>query len=97
MARVATELHLSITALSYTRSFCFLILTATKIIGPFSDAIRPFTINGKQTLCFVNVNALLGFEVGDLQTGKVLHHVAVEGFKTGKSEAPRLPEPRHRL
>src|ERR1051325_10275319 len=34
-------------------------------IGPFSSAIRPFTVNGRGTLCFVNVNGLLGFEVGD--------------------------------
>jgi len=65
--------------------------TVVKTIGPFSDSIRPFTINGKQTLCFVNVNALLGFEVGDLQTGKVLHQVAVEGFKTGKVKRHGCP------
>lgn len=55
-----------------------------RTVGPFSNAIGQFTINGRQTLCFVNVNALLGFEVGDLQTGKVLHEVAVEGYETGK-------------
>jgi len=60
-------------------------------VGPFSNAIRPFTVNGKQTICFVNVNALLGFEVGDLQTGKVLHQVAVEGFKTGKVKRHGCP------
>lgn len=52
-------------------------------VGPFSAPIRPFTINGSQTLCFVNVNGLLGFEVGDLKTGKMLHRVEVEGFKQG--------------
>jgi len=62
-----------------------------KTVGPFGDAIRPFTINGKQTLCFVNVNALLGFEVGDLQSGKVLHRVAVEGFNTGKVKRHGCP------
>ena len=65
--------------------------TITKTIGPFSNAIRPFTINGKQTLCFVNVNALLGFEVGDLQTGKMLHQVTVEGYKTGKVKRHGCP------
>jgi hypothetical protein len=52
-------------------------------IGPFSAAIRPFTVNGRQTLCFVNVNELLGFEVGDLRTGKMLHRVKVQGFEKG--------------
>ncbi len=52
-------------------------------VGPFSNSIRPFTVNGSQTLCFVNVNGLLGFEVGDLRTGKMLHRVEVAGFKQG--------------
>src|SRR5678816_4233635 len=52
-------------------------------VGPFGSAIRPFTVNGRGTLCFVNVNGLLGFEIGDLQTGKKLHRVQVEGFKMG--------------
>jgi DNA-binding beta-propeller fold protein YncE len=51
--------------------------------GPFAAAIRPFTVNAAQTLCFVNVNELLGFEIGDLTTGKKLARVEVEGFKSG--------------
>ena len=35
-----------------------------------SSAIRPFTVNGRHSLCFVNFNELLGFEVGDLKTGR---------------------------
>jgi DNA-binding beta-propeller fold protein YncE len=56
---------------------------AARTVGPFSDSIRPFTVNGSQTLCFVNLNGLLGFEVGDLTTGKVLHRVEVQGFTQG--------------
>ena len=52
-------------------------------VGPFSDVIRPFTVNGSDTLCFVNVNKLLGFEVGDIKTGKMLHRVEVQGYKQG--------------
>ena len=52
-------------------------------IGPFTNSIRPFTINGAQTLCYVNANNLIGFEIGDLQTGKVLQHVEVQGFQKG--------------
>jgi DNA-binding beta-propeller fold protein YncE len=55
----------------------------TKRVGPFGDVIRPFTINGRQTLCFVNVNELLGFEVGDIQTGRRLHRVEVSGYQKG--------------
>jgi DNA-binding beta-propeller fold protein YncE len=57
--------------------------TISREVGPFSSAIRPFTVNGRQTLCFVNVNGLLGFEVGDLVSGAKLHRVEVEGFKQG--------------
>jgi len=68
-------------------SFLFVADTRTnKVvdkIGPFAASIRPFTANGTQSLCFVNVNELLGFEIGDLKTGKKLHRVEVPGFKTG--------------
>ena len=57
--------------------------TVTKTVGPFSNSIRPFTINAAQTLCFVNVNELLGFEVGDMTTGKMLHRVEVTGVEKG--------------
>ena len=52
-------------------------------VGPFSAFIRPFTVNAGKTLCFVNVNGLLGFEIGDLATGKKLYRVEVQGFKQG--------------
>ena len=57
--------------------------TISKTVGPFSKPIRPFTVNGRGTLVFANVNDLLGFEVGDLQTGKMLHRVEIEGAKPG--------------
>ena len=57
--------------------------TVAKTVGPFSNVIRPFTVNGSNTLCFVNVNALLGFEIGDVRTGKMLHRVEVKGFEQG--------------
>jgi DNA-binding beta-propeller fold protein YncE len=57
--------------------------TIVKEVGPFGSAIRPFTVNGRGTLCFVNVNGLLGFEIGDLVTGEKLHRVEVKGFQPG--------------
>jgi len=57
--------------------------TVAQKIGPFGNVIRPFTINGSQTLCFVNINELLGFEVGNLRTGQKLYRVEVEGFQKG--------------
>lgn len=55
----------------------------TREVGPFSHSIRPFTVNARGTLCFVCINELLGFEVGDLATGKKLHRVEVQGFEKG--------------
>jgi hypothetical protein len=60
-------------------------------VGPFGDVIRPFTVNGRQTLCFVNVNGLLGFEIGDLRTGKLLHRVEVSGSKPGTEKRHGCP------
>lgn len=65
--------------------------TLTKTIGPFGSAIRPFTINSAETLCFVNVNGLLGFEVGDLHTGKFLHRVEIPAFKMGPVKRHKCP------
>ena len=69
--------------------------TSTKAVsrtaGPFGAAIRPFTVNGRQSLVFVNVNELLGFEVGDLVTGKKLHRVEVAGFSMGPTKRHGCP------
>ncbi|MEJ7691524.1 hypothetical protein [Daejeonella sp.] len=57
--------------------------TIVKKVGPFGNGIRPFTINGKETLTFVNVDSLLGFEVGDLKSGKKIARITVEGWNMG--------------
>jgi len=62
-------------------------------VGPFGNFIRPFTVNGSQTRCYVNVDELLGFEVGDLKSGKVLQRVEVAGF--GKGPPARHGCPSH--
>src|SRR4051812_16366156 len=55
----------------------------TRKIGPFGAAVRPFTVNGSQTLLFACVNDRLGFEVGDVASGKVLARVDVADFEKG--------------
>jgi DNA-binding beta-propeller fold protein YncE len=42
-------------------------------VGPFAAHVRPITINGAATLVFANVNNLIGFQVGDVMSGKVLY------------------------
>lgn len=60
-------------------------------IGPFGNFIRPFTVNGSQTLVFANVNDLLGFEIGDLTTHKVIHRVEVKSFSMGAPKRHGCP------
>ena len=60
-------------------------------VGPFAAPIRPFTVNGRGTLAYLCVNNLLGFEVGDLVTGKKLHRVEVQGFAVGPTERHGCP------
>jgi DNA-binding beta-propeller fold protein YncE len=52
-------------------------------VGPFGNVIRPFTIDAARTRAYVNVNELLGFEVGDISSGKVLARVEVSGYDKG--------------
>lgn len=60
-------------------------------IGPFTAPIRPFTVNADKSLVFVNINGLLGFEIGDLKTSKKLHRVEVQGFKVGPPKRHGCP------
>jgi hypothetical protein len=54
-----------------------------RTVGPFANSIRPFTVNAAGTRCYVNVNELLGFEVGNVTTGEKLHRVVVQGVSPG--------------
>jgi len=63
----------------------------TATVGPFGDVIRPFTVNGSNTLVYVNVNNLLGFEVGDVRTGKMIHRVEFQGVKKGEVKRHGCP------
>ncbi|MEX0677257.1 MAG: hypothetical protein WD063_09290 [Pirellulales bacterium] len=56
---------------------------SVRTVGPFSASIRPFTVDGRETRCYVTVNELLGFEIGDLRSGQKLYSVAVHGFEKG--------------
>ncbi len=61
-------------------------------IGPVggTGGIRPFTINGTQSLIFITLSGFLGFQVGDISTGRILYTVPVQGFPTagGAASAP---------
>jgi DNA-binding beta-propeller fold protein YncE len=46
----------------------------------FSDNVRPFVINHDASLIYANLNNLLGFEIADVKSGKVIQRVEVPGF-----------------
>lgn len=64
---------------------------AERLVGPFSAPVRPFTVDGRQRYCYVNVNGLLGFEVGDLVTNRKTHRVEVQGFSQGPTKRHGCP------
>ncbi len=60
-------------------------------IGPFTSFLCPFTIDGRASQVFANVDGLVGFEVGDLQTGLILDRVVVEGYQMDVAEKFECP------
>jgi DNA-binding beta-propeller fold protein YncE len=60
-------------------------------VGPFAGAVRPFVVDAAQKRCYVTVNGLLGFQIGDLTSGKVVERVEVSGFKQGKVKRHGCP------
>jgi DNA-binding beta-propeller fold protein YncE len=54
--------------------------TVIKNIGPLKSGVRPFTINGKETLAYTTATGFLGFQVSDISTGQVLYTVPINGF-----------------
>lgn len=62
-------------------------------IGPLNrPGVRPFTINGSQTLAFTTARSFLGFQVSSIVTGKVLYTVPVPGFSFDPKTFGRTPD-----
>ena len=62
-----------------------------KQVGPFGSAIRPFTVDASETFVYVNVNELLGFEIGNLRTGEKLHRIEITGYEKGPVDRHGCP------
>jgi DNA-binding beta-propeller fold protein YncE len=61
-------------------------------IGPLNGpGVRPFTINGSQTLAFTTSRTFLGFQVSSISTGKVLYTVPIPGFSFDPAKFGRTP------
>ena len=62
-------------------------------LGPLNGpGVRPFTINGSQTLAFTTARSFLGFQVSSITTGKVLYTVPVPGFSFDPATFGRTPD-----
>src|SRR5258708_6214607 len=57
-------------------------------IGPVQSGVRPFTINSKETLAFIETSDFLGFDVADISTGKIIYTVPIPGKSTTGGFAP---------
>jgi DNA-binding beta-propeller fold protein YncE len=58
-------------------------------VGPIIGVIQPLTLNGAQTLAYINTHLYReghgpGFEIGDLKTGKIVHVVGRPELKERK-------------
>ncbi|HZQ26764.1 MAG TPA: hypothetical protein VFA94_03595 [Acidimicrobiales bacterium] len=64
----------------------------TARIGPLKSGVRPFSVNGRETLAFTTATGFLGFQVSDLTARKVLYTTTFAGFtwnpKTFPATAP---------
>jgi DNA-binding beta-propeller fold protein YncE len=49
-------------------------------VGPFFSGVRPFTLDATDTIVYAEATGLLGFQVADVRTGKVLFTVPLRGY-----------------
>ena len=56
-------------------------------IGPLEGSVRPFTINGRETLAYITLTGRRGFQIGAIATGQVLGTVTF----TGPNVSPAQP------
>lgn len=60
-------------------------------IGPLQSSVRPFTINGVESVAYITITGLRGFQVGDIQTGAVLRTVTFTGPNVSHTSGPSAP------
>jgi DNA-binding beta-propeller fold protein YncE len=65
-------------------NYLAVVATATnevvRRVGPLRSGVRPFTVNGTQTLAFTTATGFLGFQVSSLVTGRVLYTVDLADY-----------------
>jgi hypothetical protein len=65
--------------------------TVVRSIGPLQSTVRPFTINGRETIAYIAITGLRGFQIGDITTGAVLGTVTFTGPNVSTLNGPTCP------
>ena len=80
------------------RNSNYLVVASTRTnkvvrrVGPLKGGVRPFTINGPQTLAYTTATGFLGFQVSSLHNGRVLYTESFSGFSWNPGTfAPSAP------
>jgi DNA-binding beta-propeller fold protein YncE len=60
-------------------------------IGPLLNSVRPFTINGRETIAYITITGLRGFQIGDIGSGDVLRTVMFSGPNVSHTNGPSAP------
>jgi DNA-binding beta-propeller fold protein YncE len=55
-------------------------------IGPLRSGVRPFTVNGRETLAYTTATGFLGFQVSSITSGRVLYTQPIPGFSWSPSK-----------
>ncbi len=64
-------------------------------IGPLIGTVRPFTVNGTDTLAYTTATEFLGFQVSSITTGAVLYTVPIPGFGVPSGFYTKISAPSH--
>jgi DNA-binding beta-propeller fold protein YncE len=59
-----------------------------KRIGPLRSGVRPFTIDGRETLAYTTATGFLGFQVSSIVTGRVLYTETFPGYSWNPASYP---------
>jgi DNA-binding beta-propeller fold protein YncE len=62
-------------------------------VGPFSSAVRPFSVSDDGKWVYACVNGLLGFEVGDVQKGEKVARVEAKRPAEREAQLPKAGSP----
>lgn len=62
-------------------------------VGPFSSAVRPFSLSSDGKYVFACVNGLLGFEVGDIAKGEKILRVEAQRPPERQAQLPHAGSP----